>query len=144
MFKLMVHGLENIYNFTLKNVVYLNLWSRLFSSAQWSLPMLWFIIMGTVLLCYNNVSTQPKHMLWVLKRTVSIYVQTDGLENIYNFTLKNFVYLNLWSRLFSAQWSHPMLWFITMGTVLLCYNNVSTLEEGCWSLRVIGYIPGLE
>ena len=43
-------------------------------------------------------------MLLVLKRTVSmrrffwalkIYVQTDGLENIYNFTLKNFVYLNL-------------------------------------------------
>ena len=44
-------------------------------------------------------------MLWVLKRTISMrrffrapktYVQTDGLENIYNFTLKNFVYLNLW------------------------------------------------
>ena len=43
-------------------------------------------------------------MLWVLKRTVSMrrffwapktYVQTDGLKNIYNFTLKNFVYLNL-------------------------------------------------
>ena len=44
-------------------------------------------------------------MLWVLKRTVSMrrffwapktYVQTDGLENIYNFTLKNYFYLNLW------------------------------------------------
>ena len=43
-------------------------------------------------------------MLWVLKRTVSMrgffwapktYVQTDGLENIKNCTLKNFVYLNL-------------------------------------------------
>ena len=43
-------------------------------------------------------------MLWVLKRTVSIrqffwapktYVQTDGLEYIYNFTLKTIVYLNL-------------------------------------------------
>ena len=58
-------------------------------------------------------------MLWVLKRTVNekillstqnlkrtvsmrwffwapkTYVQTDGLENIYNFTLKNSVYLNL-------------------------------------------------
>ena len=33
--------------------------------------------------------SQPKHMLWVLKRTVSpkTYVQTDRLENIYNFTL---------------------------------------------------------
>ena len=39
-------------------------------------------------------------MLWVLKRTVSMrrffrapktYVKTDGCENIYNFTLKNFV-----------------------------------------------------
>ena len=46
-----------------------------------------------------------QNMLWVLKRTVSLrrffwapekYVKTDGLENIYNFTLKNFVYLNLW------------------------------------------------
>ena len=40
-------------------------------------------------------------MLWVLKRTVLIrapktYVKTDEYENIYNFTLKNFVYLNLW------------------------------------------------
>ena len=45
-------------------------------------------------------------MLWVLKRTVSrgrfflasntLYVKIDGLENIYNFTLKNFVYRNLW------------------------------------------------
>ena len=43
-------------------------------------------------------------MLWVLKRTVSMrqfflapktYVKTDGLENIYNFTHTNFVYLNL-------------------------------------------------
>ena len=30
-------------------------------------------------------------MLWVLKTNV----QTDGLENIYNFTLKKNVYLNL-------------------------------------------------
>ena len=45
-------------------------------------------------------------MLCVLKRTVSMrrffwasktYVKTDGQENIYNFTLKNFVYLNLWT-----------------------------------------------
>ena len=43
-------------------------------------------------------------MLWVLKRTVSMrqffwapktYDKTDGLENIYEFTLKKFVYLNL-------------------------------------------------
>ena len=27
------------------------------------------------------------------------YVKTDGQENIYNFTLKIFVYLNLWSSL---------------------------------------------
>ena len=42
----------------------------------------------------NFLISQPKHMLWVLKRMVS-YVQTDGLENIYNLMLKNFVYLNL-------------------------------------------------
>ena len=44
-------------------------------------------------------------MLWVLKRTVSMrrffwapktYVKINELENIYNFMLKNFVYLNLW------------------------------------------------
>ena len=43
-------------------------------------------------------------MLWVLKRTVSMkrlfwapktYVKIDRQENIYNFTLKIFVYLNL-------------------------------------------------
>ena len=47
-------------------------------------------------------------MLWILKRTVSMrrffwapktYVKTDGYENIYNFTLKGFVYLNLWTAL---------------------------------------------
>ena len=45
------------------------------------------------------------HMLLVLKRTVSMrqfvsapktYVKTDGLEKIYVFTLKIFVYLNLY------------------------------------------------
>ena len=42
--------------------------------------------------------SQPKHTLWVVKRTVSLrqffwapktYVQADGFEKIYNFTLKN-------------------------------------------------------
>ena len=55
----------------------------------------------------NILIPQPNHMLWALKRCVSMrrffwapktYVQTDGLENIYNFTLKNFVYLNLWYK----------------------------------------------
>ena len=45
----------------------------------------------------NFLISQPKHMLWVLKRMVS-YVQTDGLENFYNFMLKNYVYLNLWLK----------------------------------------------
>ena len=44
-------------------------------------------------------------MLWVLKRTVALrrffwapktYAKNYRLENIYNFTLKMFVYLNLW------------------------------------------------
>ena len=47
---------------------------------------------------------QPKHILWLLKRTFSMrqffwapkmYVKNNGTENIYNWTLKNFVYLNL-------------------------------------------------
>ena len=46
---------------------------------------------------YNFIVSQPKHMLWVLKRTVSMkrflwapktYVKTDGKDNIYNFMLK--------------------------------------------------------
>ena len=35
---------------------------------------------------------QPKHMLWVLKRTVTM--RRDDLKNIYNFKLKNCVYLD--------------------------------------------------
>ena len=50
-------------------------------------------------------------MLWVLKRTVSMrrffwapktYVKTEGQENIFTFTLKNCVYLNLWD--IHARW----------------------------------------
>ena len=46
-------------------------------------------------------------MLWVLKRTVSMrrffwapktYAKNFGWENIYNFMLKFFVYLNLWLK----------------------------------------------
>ena len=46
-------------------------------------------------------------MLWVLKRILSMrqffwapktYALKYGQENIYNFTLKIFVYLNLWSH----------------------------------------------
>ena len=56
---------------------------------------------------YQNIDfliSEPKHMLWVLKWTVSMrlffwapktYVQAGGLEKIYNFTLKNFVYLKV-------------------------------------------------
>ena len=52
----------------------------------------------------NFLISQPKHILWVLKRTLSMrrffwalitYVHTDDLENIYNFMLKKFIYLNL-------------------------------------------------
>ena len=53
---------------------------------------------------FNFLFSHPKHMLWVLKWTVSLrrffctpkkYIKTDGLENIHNFTLKIFVYLKL-------------------------------------------------
>ena len=33
-----------------------------------------------------------RRFFWIPKT----YVKTDGQENIYNFTLKNFVYLSLW------------------------------------------------
>ena len=41
-------------------------------------------------------------MLWVLKRTVSLLankanVEIDGLDIIFNFTLKTFVYLGDWA-----------------------------------------------
>ena len=51
-------------------------------------------------------------MLWVLKRTISMrqffwapktYVKTNGLENIYTFTIKKFVYLNLCIEFESKQ-----------------------------------------
>ena len=51
----------------------------------------------------NLLISQPKHMLWVLKRTASMrrfflapkMLKNYGYENIYNFTLELFVSLNL-------------------------------------------------
>ena len=66
----------------------------------------------------NFLISQPKHMLWVLKRTVSMrrlfwapktYVQTDGLESINNFTLKNSVYLE---KVFSKPVHKGLLLFV--------------------------------
>ena len=52
---------------------------------------------------YQNINfliSQPKHMLLVSMRRFfwapKTYVKIDGEESIYNFTLKNFVYLHLW------------------------------------------------
>ena len=65
------------------------------------------LIIDEVESAYQNIIfliSEPKHMLWVPKRTVPIrrfflapktYVQTDGLETIYYFTLIIFVYLNV-------------------------------------------------
>ena len=54
----------------------------------------------------NQTKTnQPIHMLWVLKRTVSMrrffwapktYAKNDGPENIHNYKLQICVYLNLY------------------------------------------------
>ena len=53
---------------------------------------------------HNFLSSQPKYMLCLLKRTVSMRwffwapktsVKTDGYENIYDFTLQFFAYLDL-------------------------------------------------
>ena len=52
----------------------------------------------------NFLISQTKHILWVLKGTVSLrpfflapktFAKIDGFKNIHNFMLKNFVYLNL-------------------------------------------------
>ena len=58
-------------------------------------------------------------MLCVLKRTASMrlffwarkaYVQTDGLDNTYNFTLKNGVYLNLCKILSNDLTENTYIW----------------------------------
>ena len=41
----------------------------------------------------NCLISQTKHILWVFKRT-KVLVKSDVLENIYDFTLKNCVYLD--------------------------------------------------
>ena len=65
--------------------------------------------------------SQQKHMLWVLKRTVSMrrffwapktYDKTDGQENIYNFTLNFFVYLRLCLLLLDIFQLHLTLRFV--------------------------------
>ena len=54
----------------------------------------------------NNSISQPKHMLWVLKRSVSMrrffcapktYAKIMG-KKYYKYYAENFVYLNLWLR----------------------------------------------
>ena len=41
------------------------------------------------------VGTQKNHLNEMVILSTKTFVKTDGLENIYNFTLKNVVYLNL-------------------------------------------------
>ena len=53
-------------------------------------------------------------MLWVLNETPKVYVKT---ENIYTFTLKNFVYLNLCLSEVHGQWC----WLLSpIPPLLLC------------------------
>ena len=71
-------------------------------------------------------------MLWVLKRTVSMrrffwapktYVETDGQEKIYIFTLIFFVYLNLcfWVTILNLD-----LWFRSLEE--MSFKDISYLE----------------
>ena len=50
----------------------------------------------------NILNSQPKHVLWVLKRNISMrrfflalktYVKADGKENIYNFMFRNILFI---------------------------------------------------
>ena len=75
-------------------------------------------------------------MLWVLKRTVSMrwffwapktYVQTDGLEDIYNFILKNVVYLNLWVETLYVHFPSVAHMLLTLALLILDYLFLKTL-----------------
>ena len=74
-------GKQNIYNFTLEHFVFLNLWV-----GKLDLFTIIFLFKGAYQK-YNSLISQPKHMLRVLKRTVSMrrffwapktYDKTDG------------------------------------------------------------------
>ena len=60
-----------------------------------------------------------------------MYAKTDGKENVYNFTLKIFVYLNLWGLQYHGLGKphihQRMKFMIKQGTCSLTYNV--TLSE---------------
>ena len=80
----------------------------------------------------NFLISQPNHMLWVLKRTVSMrrsfkrqkhMLKVMGKKNIYYFKLNRFVYLILWK---------PASWVVKLGTNAKLYlrNFVSKSHPG--------------
>ena len=96
----------NIFDFlNLKSAAFLQNFNVLFSYQTIGVGIIiWYMGRPLVKSVYHKINfliSQPKHMLWVLKRTISMrrffwapktYFQTDGLENIYNFRSK-FVFI---------------------------------------------------
>ena len=81
---------------------------------------------------FNFLFSQRKHIMLVLKRTASIrrffwapktYVKTDGSENITHFTLKYFVYLNLWTiKIRARSPKHNQVFIMLIRTNLVPIN----------------------
>ena len=80
------------------------------------------------------LNSQEKHLLWVLKRTVSLgwffwepktHVLTDWEENRYNYTLKNLAYLGI---AINTLW-HELADFYCL-FVLLLYLPVNSYGHG--------------
>ena len=70
----------------------------------------------------GSLSGPMKNMLWVLKRTVSMrsemYLKTDRKENIDNFTHEKFVYLDLWTYIWSECKVHVLLQTLKSSTYI--------------------------
>ena len=61
------------------------------------------------------MGTQKNPLNETVLLSTQIYVNSDGLENIYHFKLKHFVYLNLWTIKIRARSSkHIMLQCFTI------------------------------
>ena len=97
----------------------------------------------------NFLISQTKHILWVLKETVSLrpfflapktFVKIDGFQNIYNFLLKNFVYRNLWGSLyfqkFNRHWSTSLyIWTDWIQRFYLSYITICFGKFNNWHWR---------
>ena len=94
-------------------------------------------------MCNKNIFliSQPKHMLWVLKRTVSVrhtkgMLKMMGKKIFQNCTLNIFVYLNLWLDLIMSACA-----FIRgiMYQILVCWLKYMSAIIHYWNQRTLCY-----